>query len=37
MTVVAAYREWVRQRKIMAKEDVVKLTARLVKNGLSGI
>ena len=37
MTVVSAYREWVRQRKIMAKEDVVKLTAKLVANGLNGI
>ena len=37
MTVVSAYREWVRQRKIMAKEDVVKLTAKLVAKGLSGI
>lgn len=37
MAVVAAYREWVRQRKIMAKEDVIKLTTKLVSNGLSGI
>ena len=37
MTVVSAYREWVRQRKIMSKEDVVKLTAKLVANGLRGI
>ena len=37
MTVVSAYREWVRQRKIMAKEDVIKLTAKLVANGLHGI
>lgn len=37
MTVVSAYREWVRQRKIMAKEDVIKLTAKLVANGLNGI
>ena len=35
MTVVSAYREWARQRKIMAKDEVVKLTTELVKNGLS--
>lgn len=37
MTVVSAYREWVRQRKIMAKEDVVKLAAKLISNGLNSL
>lgn len=37
MTVVAAYREWARQRKIMSKDEVVKLTAKLVKKGLSSL
>ena len=37
MATVSAYREWVRQRKIMPKDDVVKLTARLISKGLDSI
>lgn len=37
MTVVSAYREWARQRKIMSKEEAVKLASKLVQNGLSAI
>lgn len=37
MTVVSEYREWVRQRKIMSKEDVVKLAAKLISNGLNSL
>ena len=35
MTVVSAYREWARQRKIISKDEIVKLTTKLVRNGLS--
>ena len=35
MTVVSAYREWARQRKIISKDEIVKLTAKLVRSGLS--
>lgn len=37
MTVVSIYREWVRQRRIMKKEDAIKLASSLIKNGLSSI
>ena len=37
MTCVSAYREWVRQRKIMAKDDVVKLVANLISKGMSAL
>ena len=37
MTVVSAYREWARQRKIMPKKEVIRLTSELVKNGLSAL
>lgn len=37
MAAVSAYREWVRQRKIMSKDDVVKLTAKLISNGLNSL
>lgn len=37
MTVVSAYREWVRQKRIMPKEQVIKLTAKLVENGLNSL
>ena len=35
MTVVSAYREWARQRKIISKDEIVKLTTKLVRSGLS--
>lgn len=37
MTVVSAYREWARQRKIISKDEIVKLTSKLVRNGLSSL
>lgn len=37
MTVVSAYREWARQRKIMDKDDVIKLIAKLISNGLNSL
>lgn len=37
MAAVSAYREWVRQRKIMSKDDVIKLTAKLINKGLSSL
>lgn len=37
MTVVACYREWIRGKRVMPLNDIIKLTAKLVKNGLSQI
>lgn len=37
MAVVASYREWARQRKIMPLDEVVKLTTNLVMSGLSSL
>ena len=37
MSVVTIYREWVRQKKVLPKEHVVKLTATLIENGLNKV
>ena len=37
MSVVAIYREWARQKKVLPKERVVKLTATLIENGLNKV
>lgn len=37
MSVVTIYREWVRQKKVLLKEYVVKLTATLIENGLNKV
>ena len=37
MSVVSIYREWIRQHRKMKKEEVVKLAASLIKNGISSL
>ena len=37
MSVVTIYREWVRQKKVLPKDQVVKLTATLIENGLDKV